>query len=152
MRRPLTILFSLALFAAVALADSTGKVVKVLPQYFDAQGRTTLAPSLYERDAYQAQLLAKPEERSGMVFNVQWKSRNAGSNLKIFVEARGVVRNSTLQSFVWEKPVTRHGWFSQWEKITVTGAEFKLLETLTAWRVTLWDGNKLLGEQKSFLW
>lgn len=151
MRRPLTILFSLVLFASIAVADSAGKILKVLPQYIDLQGRTSLAPSLYERDAYQAQLLATRDLCSGLVFNVQWKSRNT-PNLKVYVEARGVVRNSNLQKFVWEKSVARHGWFSQWEKITVTGDQFKQLETLTAWRVTLWDGNKLLSEQKSFLW
>ena len=151
MRRPLTILFSLALFASIAAADSAGNLLKVLPQYLDLQGRASLSPSLYERDAYQAQLLAKPEQRSGLVFNVQWKSKNT-ANLKVYVEARGVVRNSKLQTFVWEKSVTRHGWFSQWEKISVPASQYKELETLTAWRVTLWDGTKLLSEQKSFLW
>jgi hypothetical protein len=151
MRRPLTILLSLVLFVSVAAAGPSGKIIKVLPQYLDTEGRTTLAPSLYERDAYQAQLLAKPELRGGLIFNVQWKSKSAAST-RIFVEARGVVRNSVIQSFVWEKPVTRSGWFSQWEKITVPAAHFKQLETLSAWRVTIWDGNQLLGEQKSFLW
>jgi hypothetical protein len=151
MRRPLTILLSLVVFVSVAAAGPAGKIIKVLPQYLDTEGRTTLAPSLYGRDAYQAQLLAKPELRGGLVFNVQWKSKSAASP-RIFVEARGVVRNSVIQSFVWEKPVTRHGWFSQWETITVPAAHFKQLETLSAWRVTIWDGNQLLGEQKSFLW
>jgi hypothetical protein len=34
----------------------------------------------------------------------------------------------------------------------VTGDEYKKLGELVAWRVTLWDGDKLLAEQKSFLW
>jgi len=151
MRWPITILFSLALFVSSAVAGSGGKVIKVLPQFLDLQGRTTLSPSLYERDAYQAQLQAKPDQRSGIVFHVQWKGPTTG-NLKIFIEARGVVREKVAPTFVWERPVTRHGWFSQWEKISVTGEEFQKLGTLTAWHVTLWDGDKLLGEQKSFLW
>jgi hypothetical protein len=151
MRWPITILLSFALFASTAVAGYGGKVIKVLPQFLDLQGRTTLSPSLYERDAYQAQLQARPAERSGMVFNIQWKAQPS-ARLKLFVEARGIVHEKSAQTFVWEKSVTRHGWFSQWEKIFITGDEFRQLNTMTAWHVTLWDGDKLLGEQKSFLW
>jgi hypothetical protein len=151
MRWLITILFSFALFATTAVADSSGKVIKVLPQYLDLQGRTSLSPSLYERDAYQAQMLYKPELRSGVEFNVQWKSRNA-SKLKLFIEARGPAHEKSAQTFVWQRSVSRRGWFSQWEKISITGDEFRQLNPMTAWRVSLWDGDKLLGEQKSFLW
>jgi hypothetical protein len=30
--------------------------------------------------------------------------------------------------------------------------DFKSLGELTAWRVTLWDGDRQVGEQQSFLW
>ena len=49
----------------------------MLPHYLDKEGRHTLSPSLYERDAYQAILRQNPEKRGGMRFDVQWKARGA---------------------------------------------------------------------------
>ena len=150
MRFAITLLFAAVLFVSSAVAADSGKVIKVLPQYLDLQGRTALAPSLYDRDAYQAQLLAQPELRSGLVFHVQWKA--AKGQYKIRVEARGSSQAKNDQARTWELPVERKGWFSQWTKVAVTGDEFKKLGTLSAWRVTLWNGTQQLGEQKSFLW
>ena len=36
--------------------------------------------------------------------------------------------------------------------IKLEGEEYKKFGELVAWRVTLWDGDKQVGEQKSFLW
>jgi hypothetical protein len=154
MRWALTILFSLALFVSTGSAadTTTGKVIKVLPQYLDAQGRNTLSPSLYERDAYQAELLHHPDQRGGLIFNVQWKAAANTGKLKLYVQARGIVKDKTVKTYVWGLPVQKHGWFSQWAIVTANAEEFKALGTLTAWRVTLWDGNHRLGEQHSYLW
>ena len=134
-------------------ADATGRVIKVLPQYLDAQGRNTLSPSLYERDAYQARLLNHPELRGGLVFNVQWKAHNADAGaLKLRVEARGTVRDKNVKTYVWEAPVQRHGWFSQWTQLPASADDFKALGTVTAWRVSLRDGDRQLSEQHSYLW
>jgi hypothetical protein len=40
----------------VAAPAKPAKIVKVLPHYVDLEGRIALAPSLFERDAYQAVL------------------------------------------------------------------------------------------------
>ena len=67
MRRTLIVLTLCCLaMAASAAAELSGKVVKVLPHYLDLEGRHTLSPSLYERDAYQAVLRQHPERRSGI--------------------------------------------------------------------------------------
>jgi hypothetical protein len=34
----------------------------------------------------------------------------------------------------------------------IDGENYKNFGELVAWRVTLWAGDQLLGEQKSFLW
>jgi len=36
--------------------------------------------------------------------------------------------------------------------LPLDGADFKRIGEVTAWRATLWDGDKMIGEQKSFLW
>ena len=151
MRFAITFVFAAFLSVSAAVAGDAGKVIKVLPQYLDLQGRTALAPSLYDRDAYQAELLAKPDQRSGLAFQVQWKTAAKGQ-FKIRVEARGSSQSKTDHALAWEIPVERKGWFSQWTKVAVTGDDFKKIGTLSAWRVTLWNGDQQLGEQKSFLW
>ena len=44
------------------------------------------------------------------------------------------------------------GWLSHWSGVALSSKEYKELGEVTAWRVTLWEGSQLLGEQKSFLW
>jgi hypothetical protein len=139
--------------AASAATEASGKVIKVLPHYLDLEGRHSLSPSLYERDAYQAVLRQHPEKRSGIRFDVQWKAHGpAETPLKLRAELRGSIRDKRLTQTVLEKEVHPGGWFGHWLSLPLTGEEFKNFGDLTAWRVTLWDGDRLLSEQKSFLW
>jgi len=154
MRRSLTlpILFAL-LVSTLAAGAATGRVIKVLPQFLDLKGRHTLSPSLYERDAYQAQLRQHPEQRSGLRFAIEWKTKGAPTaQLKLRVELRGVAKGNLPRQLKLEQPVTRKGWFGQWTYIALTGEDYQQFGEMTAWRVTLWDGDQLLSEQKSFLW
>ena len=143
------ILFAL-LLPGVDLFAATAKVVKVLPHRLDRAGRHTLSPSLYERDAYQDHLRKRPEECSGLRFDVQWKA-DPGAALKLRVEMRGSLGKDSTQAML-ESNVTRRGLFSQWSAITLEGEDFKKFGELVAWRATLWDGDVRVGEQKSFLW
>jgi hypothetical protein len=152
MRWSFALFLSLMLLVSGASAAGTGaRVYKVLPQYLDLQGQASISPSLYDRDAYQAILQHHPEKRGGMQFMVQWKGPHSDS-LKLRVEARGIVVGKNVQTMDLEQPVTRHGWFSQWTAMAISAEQFKQLGTLTAWRVTLWDGDTQLAEQRSFLW
>ena len=36
--------------------------------------------------------------------------------------------------------------------VSLSGEEYQKLGELSAWRATLWEGDRLLAEQKSFLW
>ena len=154
MRRFL-IWFLLVGWVAVALSASaaTGRVIKVLPQLLDLKGRNSLTPSLYERDQYQALLRRETNQCSGMRFNVQWKAkgRPAGA-LELRVELRGVARGDYPKQLLLQKPVQPGGWFKHWTGLDLTGEAYKEFGQITAWRVTLWEGPRQLGEQKSFLW
>ncbi len=137
----------------VPLEAATGKVIKVLPQFLDLKGRASVSPSLYERDAYQARLRDHPKERSGMQFCVQWKTKGyAWDPVKLRVELRGVAEGNLPQQLVREQPLQPGGWFSHWTYVKLTSEEYARLGKVTAWRVTLWEGDQLLGEEKSFLW
>ena len=132
---------------------ATGRVIKVLPQLLDLKGRNSMSPSLYERDLYQTRLLVHTNECSGLRFNVQWKAKGTpASPLKLRVEMRGVAHGDFPKQEVLETTVKPGGWFSHWTALNLVGEQYKSFGKVTAWRATLWEGSRLLGEQKSFLW
>lgn len=142
-----------ALLAATLTAaeGATGNIIKALPHFLDEKGRHTLQPSLFERDAYQAELRQHPERCSGMRFDVQWKARdlkNGNPRLKLEIRASNL---PAREAAVFEQTGTPR-LFSSWTGLSVTGADFKRLGSVLAWRITLWDGNEQIAEQKSFLW
>ena len=145
----------LALVSGVVTANAaTGKVIKVLPQFLDTKGRTSLTPSLYDRDAYQAVLRLHPERRTGMRFFIQWKAKgHVAAGLRLRLELRGGAQGDLPSGLVLEDNLPpKTGWFSHWADLTLKEETYKELGGVTSWRVTLWDGDKLLGEQRSFLW
>jgi hypothetical protein len=132
---------------------ATGRVLKVLPHFLDLEGRNTRTPSLYDRDAYQFFLREHPEKRSALRFDVQWKAKGPfENNLKLRLEARGVAQGNLPKQLVLERLLESPGRFSRWSGLSLSGDQFKQFGEVTAWRVTLWEDDRLLGEQKSFLW
>jgi hypothetical protein len=141
----------LVLSAAAAPGDE-GKVCKVLPQFLDKKGRASLAPSLYERDAYQFYLRRRPKLCQGLRVAVEWKAKNVDwQKLKLRAELRGLLTNS-LQTVTLEEPVKKGGFFGNWAEFRIIGDKYKNFGELVAWRVTLWEGDKPLGQLESFLW
>ena len=140
--------------ASGALAQGVeGRVIKVLPQFLDKQGRHALTPSLFDRDAYQALLRRTPAKRSALRFAVEWKARAPESEtLKLRVEMRGDATADSTAPPTLEMEVRQRHSFSHWAYLKLREEDYRKLGEVTAWRVTLWDGGKLLGEQKSFLW
>lgn len=142
----------LCLMAAFASHAATGRVVKVLPQLLDAKGRHATSPSLYDRDAYQARLRQHPGEQSGIRYEVQWKAKATTGTVKLRLELRGPAKAGETGTKTIEAEV-KPGWGGRrWNRVGLTGEDYKNFGEITAWRVTLWDGDQLLGEQKSFLW
>ena len=153
MRALLFLLLSLTFASAAPGADAiTGRVVKVLPFLLDQQGRNALSPSLFDRDAYQAVLREQTNRVSGMRFDVLWKATPApDETIKLTVDLRGTGTNSVPRIQTLETNVIPAS-TRQWTELPLTGAAYRNLGRLVAWRVSLWNGGQLLGEQKSFLW
>jgi hypothetical protein len=144
--------FALLLATTLPASAATGKVVKVLPHFLDLKGRHSLSPSLYDRDAYQVQLRQHPEQRSGLRFDVQWRARDVKDKLKLKAELRGTAKGDLPRSTTLESEIPPGRKTSGWASLQLAGEDYKSFGEVTAWRVTLWDGEKLVGEQKSFLW
>ena len=143
----LSLLGSLA-FALAANAQSE-KIIKVLPHFLDAKGRTSVTPSLFDRDAYQLMLRENPSKRSGLRFDVQWKASYFPA-LTLRLEAKdGQDREPT--QIVLEQAV-KPGTFSQWAHLPLTGEQYAKFGELISWRALLLDGTNVVAEQKSFLW
>src|SRR5438552_2786813 len=142
------VLLSLTLALSISSAHAaTGRIKKVLPHYLDKNGRHMLAPSLYERDAYQAHLRRSPGERTALRFDVNWKATGAGNaDLKLRVELRNS-KGSPLEPLVLETTVKPGALFSQWSSVTLKGEAYEKFGELIAWRATLWNGHTLLAEQ-----
>jgi hypothetical protein len=135
---------------ATAGVAAEARLVKVLPHLLDREGRHTLSPSLFERDAYQERLRRQPAQRSGLRLDVQWKARAAGPWL-LRVELRGS-RDGQATTATVEQTVKPRGLFSTWSRLPFTGDAYRSFGELSAWRATLWQGEKMISEQKSFLW
>lgn len=150
MRRASGLAAVLLLLSTVFAHAGGGKVLKVLPHFLDSEGRHSLSPSLFERDAYQAHLRKTPSEVSALRFDVNWSAEGKPTNLRLRVEARG--GKAGAQPKVVETAV-KPGWTgSAWSALALDKETYQQLGGVAAWRVTLWDGEQMLAEQKSFLW
>jgi hypothetical protein len=140
---------SLVMLISASAADRA-KIVKVLPHHLDLEGRHSLSPSLYERDAYQDFLRQNPEKRSGLRYDIQWKAKGVREPL-LRLEAR-TSNAKTGKPLVVQQQVKPSRLWSRWSALKFEGPEYKQMGEVIAWRVSLWSGDQLLAEQKSFLW
>lgn len=153
MRRLLIVLILLGALSAACAADPvSGRVIKVLPLLLNLRGHDAVTPSLFDRDAYQAWLRLNPNQISALRVDVWCKTANADqTKLTVRAELRGIGENNVPRQIVLEKTAAT-GFFHRWTSLTLAGADYQNFGALVAWRVTLWSGDRLLGEQKSFLW
>jgi hypothetical protein len=135
---------------ALPLMGAQPKIYKVLPTFVDKKGRHSLSPSLYERDAYQAQLRKYPDRRDGLRFDVHWKARHSPT-LKLHMDIRGTKDNEPT-NFSTETPVKPARFLGTWSALTVRGDDYTRIGELRSWRATIMDGDQVIAEQKSFLW
>ena len=152
MRRFLMILLLLAVLPAFADGIEKGRIVKMLPLFLDLKGHDAVSPSLYDRDAYQAYLRQHTNEISAIRFDFLWQVENpSAAKYKLRIELRGIgAGGKPTQSMLEQEappPLLR-----RWNSLTLGGADYKNFGGLIAWRATLWRGDRLLSEQKSFLW
>ena len=146
------ILLLLAVLPAFADGIEQGRIVKMLPLFLDLKGRDAVSPSLYDRDAYQTHLRQHTNEISAIRFDFLWQVANpSAAKYQLRIELRGIAADGKPTQTKLEQeaapPLLRC-----WNSLTLGGADYKNFGELVAWRATLWRGDRLLSEQKSFLW
>ncbi|MFO1511357.1 MAG: hypothetical protein U1F83_00330 [Verrucomicrobiota bacterium] len=113
MRRSIQLVVPLVLLlTTLAASAATGSIVKVLPHFLDLEGRHSVSPSLYDRDAYQAELRRHPEKRSGMRFDILWRGRSQRKEKEkatLRVELRGAAKGNLPSETKLETEVTITG-------------------------------------------
>jgi len=152
MRRFLMILLLLIALPALGDGIEKGRIVKMLPLFINAKGHDALSPSLYDRDAYQAYLRQHANEISAIRFDFLWQVENpSASKYTLRIELRGSGPGGKPTRATREQevapPLLRH-----WNSLVLGGADYRNFGELVAWRATLWRGDHLLSEHKSFLW
>lgn len=139
-----------ALLPLLSAAAAEARVVKVLPHRLDSRGRHALSPSLYERDAYQAELRAHPDRIRGLRIDVLWSLRERTSVPCVLrLELRG---SKGADPVVIERPVSRGFLRRRWTKVLLDPAEFEKVGDVSAWRVSLRSSGEELASMASFLW
>ncbi|HEY0552567.1 MAG TPA: hypothetical protein VGF13_23405, partial [Verrucomicrobiae bacterium] len=123
-------LFIVCVSALAANAQSE-KIIKVLPHYLDLQGRASLSPSLFDRDAYQAKLRAGSTNCSGLRFDVQWKASYYPA-LVLRIEAKGA-HGREPKLITLDQPLKPSN-FSQWTSVSLTGEAYTNFGQLISWR------------------
>ena len=71
---------------------------------------------------------------------------------KLRLELRGIAKGNLPKELTLEQAVTSAGWFGRWASFVLSGDQYRDFGEVTAWHATIWEGDQLLGEQKSFLW
>ncbi len=137
---------------SLAAATSEARILKVLPHLLDEQSRASLAPGLFERDAYQQQLRENSQRVSGVRFDIQWKAKGrAKDQLRLRVWARTAKRDPH-QPLLLESDLRENRRWGGWSSVLLTGESFEKAGEILAWKVVLLDGDQEIAEQKSFLW
>ncbi len=125
-------------------------IVKVLPHYLDEEGRHSDGPSLLHRDIYQKKLREEPSLINALRFDIKWRGGGLeAETAKLRVEVRSSKAGVPQQVFEQKiKPVGS----ANWTGVLVSAEEYRKIGKMESWRATLLVGDKVLAEQKSFLW
>jgi hypothetical protein len=134
-------------------AEPPHQILKVLPHWLDQQGRHTLSPSLFERDAYQQHLSLHRDEVSTMRFDVNWRLATRDlTGCTLHLEAR-VGRDDAIETIEHEVPLQLPSLRRQgWTGIQIPEGSWDPESNLMAWRVTLRQESTILATRTSFLW
>ncbi len=142
------------LLGSLPLAALAGeaKIIKVLPHLLDKQGRNSVSPSLFERDAYQAHLRLNPKEIHGVRYDVQWRNEPTSETpLKLRLQIRSENSQHGTPTVI-ETVVKPSRSKARWSSISIPVELYQKLGRVISWKVELLSGADAIAQQSSFLW
>lgn len=142
---------ALLLLCVTSVSAGEPRIIKVLNHLVDAKGRIALAPSLFERDAYQLHLRQNPDLIAASRFDVQYKASRKDGPVLLRLEIRGSKTGLGI-SRTFEQGYLPARWGTSWARLHLDKATSEALGSVVAWRVTLWRDDIIVAEQQSFLW
>lgn len=129
-----------------------GRILKVLPHLVDGEGRIALAPSLYQRDAYQARLRQHPDLVATVRYDVNCRvTGRKPSPLKLRLSLR-TERRADADPLILEAAVKPGLFGRSWQTLTLDTSAYQQAGKVLAWQLELLEGEQVIGAQKSFLW
>jgi hypothetical protein len=136
---------SLSLLLLAACSTAAPRVLEVTSrtrlQDIDTADARLFVVDEASRIKYEPRDLSTDEQREE--FYVRWAPTGVGL---VKFEYRQVAKPGTI----FEQTYTPHG--DVWNIFEVRGEAFRSGGSVSAWRVSLWNGDQLLAEKKSFLW
>ncbi|MBN8246302.1 MAG: hypothetical protein J0L84_02525 [Verrucomicrobia bacterium] len=134
------------------LSAAEVRIRKVLPHLLDEKGRISIAPGLFDRDAYQQQLRQTPDRVSGIRFDIQWAApRTLRDSLTLRLELR-TARGEPGKPLILQMPVRELRRRGGWSALTLSAEDYSRAGEVLAWRAVLLEGKREAAEQRSFLW
>ena len=97
---------------------------------------------------YGAVSQAEREDRKGQYYSVRWRASATGEPVKVEFAYRQAATGSKIQTLAHQLPAGDTGVV----EFSVTGESYREGGRVLSWRMRLYQGEVLLGEQKSFLW
>ncbi|MEC8927866.1 MAG: hypothetical protein VX705_01515 [Verrucomicrobiota bacterium] len=137
--------------ASWPVVGGKARILKVLPHYVDQDGRHSQGPGLLDRDIYQQELRGRPEDVKALRFDVKWVGRGLDpKQTKLRIELRS--SKAGVEGVTLEEKARPRRMFSSWTTVAMAADIYAAFGVMESWRVTLWEGDRLVSEQKSFLW
>jgi hypothetical protein len=151
---PLQLVLTLLLLT-LACSTTTPRVLEVSSwthlKDIDAVDEELFAYDQASRIQYQTHDLDINDQREE--FYVRWSApptSGSGSGPASVDQVKFEYRQMGKPNTIFEQDFVPHGESSK--VFAVRGEDFRSGGSVTAWRVSLWDGDQLVAEKKSFLW
>lgn len=132
--------------------NSNIEITKVHVVLNDTGYRSGRNPALeFERKYwnYGAVSQADLEEKRGHIFVFSWENQGPVADLEARFEYRQKGSHGEVRTLTVAHPKTEGGVRSIFQ---VVGRAYREWGPVASWRFSIWNGDKLVGEQKSFVW
>lgn len=98
---------------------------------------------------YGAILADEVESRRGHYFVITWVNKGPAANFTTRFEYRQNKTRDVVRTLTMEHPNAKGASRSTF---AVLGDAYRAYGPVTSWRFSVWQGDKLVGEEKSFIW